>query len=143
MRLMGTDVALSYAVQAVFSVIAATVVAYVWRRGSSLPIRAAVLAAATMVAIPLSLLYDLMLGAVAGCWLLRGRDRRVAPPWENTLLVLLYAALIDSRNLSEEIALPVNAIAALALFALATRRALGELGPVRLWRQPEAASPTR
>jgi alpha-1,2-mannosyltransferase len=143
MRLMGTDVALSYAVQAVFSVIAATVVAYVWRRGSSLPIRAAVLAAATMVAIPLSLLYDLMLGAVAGCWLLRGRDRRVAPPWENTLLVLLYAALIDSRNLSEEIALPVNAIAALALFALVTRRALGELGPVRLWRQPKAASPTR
>jgi alpha-1,2-mannosyltransferase len=143
MRLMGAGVALSYAVQAVFSVIAAAVVAIVWRRGASLPMRAAVLASATLVAIPLSLLYDLMLGAVAGCWLLRGEDRRIAPTWEKTVLVLLYAALIDSRNLSEEIALPVNTIAALALFALATRRALAELGPVRLWRQPAAASPTR
>jgi alpha-1,2-mannosyltransferase len=143
MRLMGAGVALSYAVQAVFSVIAAAVVAFVWRRGSSLPMRAAVLAAATLVAIPLSLLYDLMLGAIAGCWLLRGQDRRVASPWEKTVLALLYVALIDSRNLAQDISLPVNTIAALALFALATRRALAELGPVRLWRQPEAASPTR
>jgi len=142
MRLMGAGVRLSYAVQVVFSTIAIAMVAIVWRRGASLPVRAAVLASATLVAIPLSLLYDLMLGAVAGCWLLRGQDRRIAPPWEKTVLVILYTALIDSRNLAEEIALPVNTIVALALFALAARRAFAELGPVKLWRQ-QAASPTR
>jgi alpha-1,2-mannosyltransferase len=143
MRLMGAGVGPSYAVQAVFSAIAATVVAIVWRRGAALHARAAVLASATLVAIPLSLLYDLMLGAVAGCWLLRGQGKRAAAPWEKTVLAVAYAALIDSRNLAEGLSLPVNTILALAIFALAARRAFDELGWINLWRQQSAASPTR
>ena len=143
MRLMGGGIRVSYAIQAVFSVVAVAVVAIVWRRNVSLPARAAVLASATLVAIPLSLLYDMMIGAVAACWLLRGQDKRVAAPWETTVLALAYAAMLDSRGLAEQLSLPVNTIAALALFALATRRAFGELGWVRLWRTEAAALPTR
>jgi hypothetical protein len=142
MRLLGASVAASYAVQALFTAIAAAVVAVVWRRGASLPARAAVLASATLIAVPLSLLYDLMLGAVAGCWLLRGQGRSAAP-WEKTVLAILYAVLIDSRALAEQLSVPVNTIAALALFALAARRAFGELGWIRFSREPAAASPTR
>jgi alpha-1,2-mannosyltransferase len=141
MRLLGASVTASYAVQAIFSAVAASVVAIVWYRGASLPARAAVLASATLVAVPLSLLYDLMLGAVAACWLLRNQGRNAAP-WEKTVLAIAYAVLIDSRSLADQITLPVNTIAALALFALAARRAFAELGWISLSRVPVAATPT-
>jgi hypothetical protein len=142
MRLLGAGVAVSYAVQAMFSVIAAVTVAIVWYRGASLPARAAVLASATLVAVPLSLLYDLMLGAVAGCWLMRGQGRDAAP-WEKTALAMIYIVLIDSRALAEQFTIPVNTVAALALLTLSTRRAFGELGWIRLSPEPAAATPTR
>ncbi|HZK91232.1 MAG TPA: glycosyltransferase family 87 protein [Stellaceae bacterium] len=143
MRLMGAGVGASYAVQAGFTLVAGCVVAIVWRRRLSLPVRAAVLASATLVAVPLSLLYDMMLGAVAACWLLRDADRRALPAWEKTVLALIYAAMLDSRGLAEQLSLPVNTIAALALLTMAARRAWLELEWVRPLRQPGAAAPTR
>ena len=53
MRLLGASIGVSYAVQAVFTLIAGTVVAIVWRRALSLPVRNAVLASATLLAVPL------------------------------------------------------------------------------------------
>jgi alpha-1,2-mannosyltransferase len=143
MRLLGAGIGVSYGVQAVFTVIAASVVAIVWRRGLSLPVRNAVLASATLLAVPLSLLYDTMLGAVAACWLLRDEGREAMPAWEKTALALTYAAMLDSRGLAEELSLPVNTIAAIILFAMATRRASRELGLTSLSRRSVAASPTR
>ena len=142
MRLMGASIAASYAVQGVFTITTAIVVGTVWRRGLSLPVRGAVLASATLLAVPLSLLYDMMIGAVAGCWLLRGAGKDAIPAWEKTALALIYAAMLDSRGLAEELSLPVNTICALVLFGLATRRAARELGvtsPLRL----RVAAPTR
>jgi len=142
MRLMGATIPASYVVQGVFTVIAAGVVAIVWQRRLSLPVRNAVLASATLLAVPLSLLYDLMLGAIAGCWLLRGAEKDTIPAWEKTALALTYAALLDSRALADKLSVPVNTICALVLFGLATRRAVRELGftsPARL----RAAAPTR
>jgi hypothetical protein len=127
MRLLGVGIGMSYIVQAAFTVIAGTVVAMVWRRGLSLPVRNAVLASATLLAVPLSLLYDMMIGAVAGCWLVRGTDGKGMAAWEKTALALIYAAMLDSRGLAEELSLPVNTLAAIVLFALATRRAAHEL----------------
>jgi alpha-1,2-mannosyltransferase len=142
-RLIGGSVALAYAVQAVFTVVAVAVVTVVWRRGSSLPVRNAVLASATLVAIPLALLYDLMLGTIAACWLLRGGQKTAMQGWEKTTLAILYAALLDSRGLAEQFSLPVTTMAALGLFGLATHRAWRELGGVRLSRGQPAATPTR
>jgi len=145
-RLMGGGIGIAYAVQGVFALLAAVVVAIVWRRGLSLPTRSAVLASATLVAIPLSLLYDMMLGAVAGCWLLRGAARQAMPAWEKTALAMIYAAMLDSRGLAEELSLPVNTICALVLFGLATRRAAAELGlslPSRGAASVPDAAPTR
>jgi glycosyl transferase family 87 len=142
MRLMGASIAASYVVQGVFTVLAAAVVGIVWQRRLSPPVRNAVLASATLLAVPLSLLYDMMIGAVAGCWLLRGAGQQTMPAWEKTALALIYAAMLDSRGLAEELSVPVNTICALVLFGLATRRASRELGltspaPLR------AAAPTR
>ena len=142
-RLIGGSVALAYAVQAVFTVVAVAVVTVVWRRGASLPVRNAVLISATLVAIPLALLYDLMLGTIAACWLLRGGQKTAMQGWEKTALAILYAALLDSRGLAEQFSLPVTTMAALGLFGLATHRAWRELGGIRLSPGQPAATPTR
>ncbi|HVH80892.1 MAG TPA: glycosyltransferase family 87 protein, partial [Stellaceae bacterium] len=128
MRLMAASTGVAYVVQAVVALVAAAVVAITWRRDLALPVRNAVLASATLVAVPLSLLYDMMLGAVAACWLLRGAGREPLPTWEKTTLAIIYVLMLDSRPLSEHLSLPVNTICALALFGLATRRAMNELG---------------
>ena len=141
MRLMGAGIGASYAAQAGFTLVAAGVVAIVWRRRLSLPTRAAVLASATLVAVPLALLYDLMLGAVAACWLLRGAGRETLPAWETTVLAAAYAAMLDSRGLAEQLSLPVNTIAAVGLFALALRRAWREMERIRPLPKPASAQP--
>jgi len=128
MRLMGASTSVAYAVQAVFTLIAALTVGIVWQRRLSLPVRNAVLASATLVALPLSLLYDMMLGAIAVCWLVRGAGKDALPAWEKTALAVIYAVMLDSRALAEQLSLPVNTIAALTLFAFAARRAWHEMG---------------
>ncbi len=142
MRLMGASTTAAYAVQGVVTIVAAAIVAVVWRRGLSLPVRNAVLASATLLAVPLSLIYDMMLGGVAACWLCRGAGREAMPAWEKTVLALVYALSLGGRGLAEKLSLPLNTIAAIALFALAARRAAGELGLTSPSRSP-AAVPTR
>jgi alpha-1,2-mannosyltransferase len=141
MRLMGASIGVAYAVQGGFTVVAGIVVAIVWRRGLSLPVRNAVLASATLLAVPLSLLYDMMIGAIAVCWLLRGADREATPAWETTVLAVIYAAALNSRGLSEGLSLPINTVAAIGVFAIATRRAARELGVISLSRHSLAAQP--
>ncbi|HYM71779.1 MAG TPA: glycosyltransferase family 87 protein, partial [Stellaceae bacterium] len=140
-RLLGGGIALGYAVQAVFAIVAAAIVAIVWWRGASLPARAAVLASASLIASPVSLLYDLMLGTIAACWLLRDGGR--APGWEKAVVAVMYVFLLGSRYFAETISLPVNTIVATSLLAMATRRAWREFGFTAPWRQQPDATPSR
>ncbi len=132
-RLVGAGVWLAYAVQAAATLAGAAVVVVVWRRRLSLPARAAILAAATLVAAPLSLLYDLMLGAVAAAWLVRDRGSAAALPWERAALAALYlflfaasAVLVADRTLVERWQVPAFPLAALALLLIAVARAWRE-----------------
>ena len=126
-RLVGGNVGLAYAVQALASLVAASAVVVVWRRDLSLPTRAAVLASATLVALPLSLLYDLMLGAIAAAWLVRDRASVAARGWEMGALIGLSLVLLDGRYLAETWHLPVFPLVAVALFAIAAGRAMREM----------------
>jgi hypothetical protein len=125
-RLLGGPVALAYAVQGVASLAAAALVLVVWRYRLSLPIRAAVLASASLVAAPIAIFYDLMLGTIAMCWLLRD-DSRPLSPAEKTFFATITVLLLDVRHLGESWHLPVAATAALGLFAIAAARAFHEL----------------
>ncbi len=127
-RLLGAGLPLAYGVQATASIVAAAVVVAVWWRGRlSLPTRAATLAAAALVAAPLSLLYDLMLGAVAGAWLVRDRHSPAAVGWEKTALAALYLVLLLAPpQLAERAHVPAFPLAALALFAMVAARAWRE-----------------
>jgi hypothetical protein len=121
-RLLGGGLALAYAVQAAASLVAVIAVFVTWRRRLSLPVRAAVLASGTLVALPLALLYDLMLGAIAGAWLIRADPESHKVP-----LALLFATLVPARTVSEAWHIPLYPLVAVALFALALRQAWREM----------------
>ena len=107
-------------------VVAAGVVVVVWRRRLSLPTRAATLAAASLVAAPLSLLYDLMLGTIAAAWLVRDGNSPAAPAGQKIALAALFLMLLGGRGLAESWHVPVFPLAAVALFAIAATRARRE-----------------
>ena len=125
-RLLGGPIALAYAVQGLASLAAAALVLVVWRYRLSLPIRAAVLASASLVAAPVAIFYDLMLGTIAMCWLLRD-DSRPLSPAEKTFFAAITVLLLDVRHLGESWHVPVAATAALGLFAIAATRGFSEL----------------
>jgi hypothetical protein len=126
-RLRGAVAAVAYALQAVASLGAAAMVVVVWRRRLSLPTRAATLAAASVVAAPLALLYDLMLGSIAAAWLIRDRNSPAAASWEKVALAVLCIMVLDGRGLAERWHIPAFPIAALGLLAIAGARAWREL----------------
>ena len=123
---LGGSAQLAYMVQAAALMLCAALVAIVWRRGASLPARAAVLSAATLVAIPVVLFYDLVLGAVAGAWLLRaGRDDGFLP-WQKLALAMLYLMPLVARHVAIRWHLPLGPLSTLALLALAVAAAWRE-----------------
>ena len=141
-RFLGAEPPLAYALQAAVSLVAAGFVVIAWGRRLSLPTRAATLAAASLVAAPLALLYDLMLGVIAAAWLVRDRDAPAAWARQKPALAGLYLLLFVSslvmaadRGLAEGAHAPVFPLAALALLALAGIRAWREMA------QPGGPSP--
>jgi hypothetical protein len=111
----------AYMAQAAATLGAGLLVAFVWRRGLPLPIRAATLAAATLVAVPVALIYDLMLAAVAAAWLVR--DPAGLARWERVALAALFVLSMIPPGLAEAWHVPAGPIVALALLALVAKRA--------------------
>lgn len=127
--LLGATPAAAYAVQGGATAAAAFLVAFVWRRGLPLPLRAATLAAATLVAIPVALIYDLLLAAIAAAWLIRSEGR--LPAWETAVLAALFVLALDPRGLAEASHIPIAPLVSLALVALAGAHAFRALQPSR------------
>jgi alpha-1,2-mannosyltransferase len=145
--LLGATRTLAGVVQVGATLAVAGIVAFVWRRGLPLPIRAASLISATLVAVPLALFYDLVLAGVAAAWLLRAEGKYGLPEWGKLALAGLYALSLNPRGIATAWHLPVGPFVAVALAALAAAialygngsfasPALGEPAP----RQPSAAA---
>jgi len=130
-RLMGGSPALAYAVQATASIGAAALVAAVWRRNLSLEVRAATLAAATLIALPLILFYDFMIAAVALAWLVRAGRRTGFLPWEKLAMAAVFVAPMLVRGLGTSLHLPFGAAAGFTLLGLCAARAWHEERAVR------------
>jgi alpha-1,2-mannosyltransferase len=111
----------AYMAQAAVTLGAGLLVAFVWRRGLPLPIRAATLAAATLVAVPVALIYDLMLAAVAAAWLVRDSAGRAR--WERVALAALFVLSMIPPGLAEVWHAPAGPVVTLALLALVAKRA--------------------
>jgi len=102
-------------------------VAHVWSSGRPLAIRAATLAAATLIAIPVALVYDLMLAGVAAAWLTR--DEGGLSAWETATMAVLIMLTLDPRDIAEAWHVPVAPFVAVAVLALAVMRAFRRRAP--------------
>jgi hypothetical protein len=131
-RLMGGSPALAYAVQVAASLAAAALVGVVWRRNLSMEVRAATLASATLVALPLALFYDFMMAGVAMAWLVRAGWRTGFLPWEKLLLAAIFVTPLLTRGVGISLHLPVATIACFALLGLTA---------VRAWREDRLVHP--
>ena len=114
---------MAYTAQATATLGAGLLVAIVWRRGLPLPIRGSTLAAATLVAVPVALIYDLMLAAIAAAWLVR--DPAGLAGWERVALAALFVLSTVPPSLAEAWHVPAGPIVTLALLALIAARAMG------------------
>jgi glycosyl transferase family 87 len=128
-RVLGGAPVLAYAVQALATLVAAVLVALVWRRRLSLPVRAAMLAAATLVAVPVALFYDLMLATLAAAWLYRSEGG--LRPVERALFGVLFVACLDPVRIAETTGLPLGPIATLSLVGIVAHRAWREMASRR------------
>jgi alpha-1,2-mannosyltransferase len=124
----GGSPALAYAMQAVVTTIVATTVFWVWRRRRSLPVRAAILLAATLLSVPVALFYDLLLSGVALAWLVRWGQRHGFPAWLRTGVIVLYMGALLTGNFGPGGHLVVTPLIALGAFVLAAAAALQEKG---------------
>jgi Glycosyltransferase family 87 len=145
--LLGATGTLAGTVQAGATVAAAVFVAWVWRRGLPLPIRAASLVSATLVAVPLALFYDLVLAGVAAAWLLRGEAEYRLPEWGKVALAALYVLSLNPRGIAAHLHFPAGPLTAVAFAALVAtvafrgRLAAGSLAIDRpATRQPTAVA---
>jgi alpha-1,2-mannosyltransferase len=117
---LGGTASAAYAVQAAATLAAGLLVAHVWGSSRPLEIRAATLAAATLVAIPVALVYDLMLAGVAAAWLTR--DEGGLSAWETVTMAVLIMLTLDPRDIAEVWHVPVAPFVAVAVLALAAMR---------------------
>jgi Glycosyltransferase family 87 len=129
--LLGATGTLAGLVQAGATVAAAGFVAWVWRRGLPLPIRAASLVSATLVAVPLALFYDLVLAGVAAAWLLRGEAEYRLPEWGKVALAALYVLSLNPRGIAAHLHFPAGPLIAVALTTIVATIALRARRTVR------------
>ena len=123
-RLWNGPVPLAYAAQALVGLAAALAVAVVFARRRNDQAAAAALVAATLLATPFLLDYDLMLMAVPLAWLFAEGTRRGFLPWEKTGLVAAFLLPLLSRIVAARTGLPLGPPVLAMLFALVLRRVL-------------------
>jgi alpha-1,2-mannosyltransferase len=126
-RLVGGSVGAAYTAQAAASLFAIGLVAFVWRKHLSLPLRAAALLAATLIAVPVALIYDEMLAALAIAWLVRAGRADGFLQWEKAILAAIFIAPLISRNFGMVTHIPIAIFATAALLGMNIVRARKEL----------------
>ena len=121
-RQWGGPIPLAYGVQALVTALAVGAAALVARRGA-MPLRAAAALSAALLCTPYVLDYDHVLLGVAIAFLFADMQARGVTRWEPSWLAFAWLAPLFGRAASQWAHLPVNLIAAIALLALAARRA--------------------
>ena len=109
---------IAWSVQVAATALTVILVGWIWRRYPAAPERFIALAAGTLLSIPLSLIYDLMLLTVAMGWLVRIGRRTGFAPWEKLAMLLCFIVPLISRNLGRDLHVAVAPLAPAALIAL-------------------------
>lgn len=123
-RLIGIPPSAAWALQAVAAIVMAGVVGLVWRRSDQQPARSAILLVATLLAVPLSLVYDQLLLLVAMAWLFREARETGFLPWEKVILVAIWPLALMTWIVGTSWHIPLAPITHLAVLSLGLRRVL-------------------
>jgi alpha-1,2-mannosyltransferase len=115
---LGGTAGLAYLVQAAVGAIMAVAVFVTWWRGMSLPVRAAMLLAATPLAVPVAMFYDLMLSGIALAWLIRWNGGAAIPSWLRVGTVAVYIGALLTGNFDPHSHLVVAPVVAVGVFAM-------------------------
>jgi alpha-1,2-mannosyltransferase len=121
-RLWGASVAVSYAMQTAVSVLAAGAVLWVWLKPCGYPVKAAALAAGTLLVTPYLLDYDLVLLALPIAWLSWDAVHSTFLPWEKLLLFFVWLFPLFARVLSLLAHLPLTPLVLAMLLLVIVRR---------------------
>ncbi len=142
MRLNGFCPGIAYGVQGASALAMSALVALVWRRCPMQPARFATLLAATVLSVPLALLYDQMLLLVAGAWLIRDGRANGFLGWEKVMLLALYPLALLLWPLGTAWHLPLGPFLSATVLILSLRRLWPfPLGLATSAHQPEARDP--
>lgn len=121
-RLLGFAAEPAYALQAVATLLMAALTALIWRRNMSLPLRAAALLSATLLAVPLALLYDKLLALVAIAWLIREARQTGFLPWEKLVLLATYPISLLTWSVGSQWHMPLGPLVSFAVLVMCLRR---------------------
>lgn len=121
LRHVGVPPPWAYAAQIALAMVSAALVWTVWRRREDAPSRQAALLGASMLAVPLFLLYDQVYAIVAIAWLIRARPLDGV---ERLTLLLCYPIALVAPVMALGSRWPLGFIVSLAVAALCFRRAL-------------------
>jgi hypothetical protein len=139
-RLLGVPAGAAYAAQLVTALAMVALIALVWQRSPSQSLRCAVLLAATLLAVPLALLYDKLLLLVAIGWLLREASANGFLPWEKLVLLLTWPVSLVTWVIGAGLHVPLGPAISGAVLILCIRRAwptaglAGAVGPAAIGR---------
>jgi alpha-1,2-mannosyltransferase len=122
-RLLGGDVILAYAVQAVVAVSACGVLVMLLRQRPGPTAEAPAVAAAALLISPFLLDYDLVLLAVPLAWAAREGARTGFLPWEKLVLMIGFLLPLLSRLFATGLGIPLAPLVLLAVFGVVIRRA--------------------
>ena len=125
-RMWGGSIALAYAMQAALAVFLAVSLFRLWRSSADHDVKAAGLAAASLLATPYCLDYDLMALAPGLAFLTAAGLRRGFPPFERAALAFVWIAPLAARQVAEATLVPLGFLAMATLYGLALRRAFGK-----------------
>ncbi len=138
-RLIGVPPSAAWASQAVAAIAMAGLIAVVWRRADQHAARCATLMVATLLAVPLSLVYDQLLLLVAMAWLYRDARDTGFLPWERLILVSVWPLALLTWIIGTSWHIPLAPITHLAVLGLGLRRVMaGATAPATLSRYKDA-----
>jgi alpha-1,2-mannosyltransferase len=120
----GGGISLAYMAQGAASVAAVCSVAWIWRSSCDRDLKAALLMAATLLASPHVLDYDLMILAPAIAFIVSASFASGFRNYEITLLVAVWVGPLLARGVAGAAGIPLGPIIVLTLGALIMRRAM-------------------